>query len=161
MDLGATNVRAGSLGCLATCGFSKSNKFENKTITSINNDYEGHSFWITMIAIILAVVAFIFLIAASYIYMQSNCYSFGSAGLSLKNLPSDMLRLIPSQESLISLPNPILGSSGSELLLKPSIPPKPISTISINIGHEKLIDGIMASNNTNKVDKKRVRFDGI
>lgn len=155
---------------MATCGFGKNSKFSNTTIVSITKDYEGHSFWITVIAIILAVVALIFLISASYIYMQSSCYPIGGAGLSLRNLPSDMIRLIPSQESLLSLPNPIatgVGNGGSELLLKPSIPPQPISTISINIGQEKqkdfLVDGIISSNNSNnnKVDKKRVRFDGI
>jgi len=64
-------------------------------------------------------------------------------------MPSDMIRLIPSQESLL-FPNPIAGGE----LLKPSIKSlNVLSTISYTVDEED------QSSTEPKQDKKKVRFD--
>ncbi|KAI1729126.1 leucine rich repeat domain-containing protein [Ditylenchus destructor] len=67
-QLGQANMPSGgthSLGCLAKgCEHTK----------EIIEEPTDHSLWITIIASILALVALIFLVTASYVYMQSNCY---------------------------------------------------------------------------------------
>lgn len=57
-------------------------------------------------ASVLAVVALLFLVAIGYLYVQENCYS----PMPLKRVPSDMVQLIPSMESL-SYPNPIVSTN--------------------------------------------------
>lgn len=142
--LGPASTPSGSLRCLGTPCKEKKEKEEPVIET------DNHSFLITIIASVLALVVFLFLIAASYAYMQVNCGPINL--LSLKKHSSDRVRLIPSQESLLSFPNPlILGST--DVLIKPSENFTPIPAISINV-KERM------EKNCN-MDKKRVRFDGI
>lgn len=110
---------SGNVGCLAYhCG----NEVE---------ETPKHSAWITVAAGILAFVALLFMAAIAYLYIQESCLR---SPIPLKRMPSDMIRLIPSLESL-SFPNPLAGE------LKP------------NKGAEGTTDD-------NK-EKKRVRFDGV
>ncbi|CAD5216785.1 unnamed protein product [Bursaphelenchus okinawaensis] len=122
--LGDRSTPSGNVGCLAYhCG----------------NDVEEtpkHSAWITVVAGILAFVALLFLAAIAYLYIQETC---GRAPIPLKRIPSDMVRLIPSMESL-SFPNPVAGELGKPII-KPTTPPE---------------DGKKDEN-----DKKRVRFNGV
>lgn len=156
--LGTASTPSGSLRCLVTPCQDKEKGDDNLKIET--SEPEDHSFLITIIASVLALVAFLFLIAASYAYMQTNCYPISP--LSLKNLSSDRMRLIPSQESLLSFPNPlVLGST--DVLIKPSANLIPIPAISINIKESALkttINDEDKEKNCNS-DKKRVRFDGV
>ncbi|CAD5222310.1 unnamed protein product [Bursaphelenchus xylophilus] len=124
--LGDRSTPSGNVGCLAYhCG----------------NDVEEtpkHSAWITVVAGILAFVALLFLAAIAYLYIQETC---GRSPIPLKRIPSDMVRLIPSMESL-SFPNPVAGELIKSNLNKPSTPAE---------GTEK----------DEAKDKKRVRFDGV
>uniref|UniRef100_A0A915DDW2 Leucine-rich repeat-containing protein 15 n=1 Tax=Ditylenchus dipsaci TaxID=166011 RepID=A0A915DDW2_9BILA len=126
------------------------NEVDLKVVEDVPEEPD-HSLWITIIASILAVVALVFLVIASYVYMQSNCYP----PVPLKNMPQDMMRLIPSQESLLSFPNPIATSD----LLKQ--PPPPMLPISITIKDFEKPDfcGVTQQGLTAAAgDKKRVRF---
>jgi len=152
-SLRMANTPSSTLGCL----------IHNGVPFNCNATYSGedageesertHSIWITVVASLLAIVAVVFLIAAAYVYLQDNCYSL-RAMPTLRNLPPDMMKLIPSQESLLlSYPNPI--ASSNEGLLKAPAPP--ISAISIRIDDGK--PGREATECGG--EKKRVRFDGI
>lgn len=147
--LGSASTPSGSLRCLGTPCKEK----KEKEIPIIQTEeFENHSYLITIIASVLALVAFLFLIAASYAYMQAN---YPINPLTLRNISSDRVRLIPSHENLLSFPNPlVLGST--DVLIKSSENLTPIPAISINVKEN--------TTNTDKncnLDKKRVRFNGI
>lgn len=154
-------MRASSLGCLSACGLGENTRIENNKVIIIPPEYEGYSSWITIIAIILAIVAFIFLIGIVFIYVESLCYPMMNPNLLLRSLSSDRKCLVSSQESLISLPSTNSDSDKSELLHKSSNSTQPISILSISIENEKLIDKILTTKDINKAEKKHVRFEGI
>lgn len=138
-QLGDRNTPSGDLGCLQY----RCNEEEEK-------QRDQQSFILTIIASCIAVVAFLILVAIGYMYAQE--YFYGT--VPLKRTPSDMVRLIPSMESL-SLPNPfapnvekgIINLAGPSIsTLKPSTKPAPPSS---------------SESPTKMSEKKRVRFGGI
>uniref|UniRef100_A0A914DUG8 Uncharacterized protein n=1 Tax=Acrobeloides nanus TaxID=290746 RepID=A0A914DUG8_9BILA len=123
--LGDKNFPSGDLGCL-----------QFRCDTSDTSQRSQQSMWITIVASILAVVALIFLVAIGFLYVQENCFS----PIPLKRVPSDMVRLIPSMESL-SYPNPIVSTN--------------IKVIKEPVLTKHRPEG------SSSTEKKRVRFDGI
>jgi len=130
-----------TLTCLLRCQVSKSQ-------VVAKSEPESHEFWITGFAAVLALLAIVFLLISAYIYFQENRGRIPTLSF-LGRMPSDMIRLIPSQESLL-FPNPIAGGE----LLKPSIKSlNVLSTISYTVDEED------QSSTEPKQDKKKVRFD--
>ena len=138
-SLGERNTPSGDLGCLLY-----------RCDESIEKQRDQHSLIITIIASCLAVVAFLFLLAIAYLYIQENCYGT----VPIKRMPSDMVRLIPSMESL-SYPNPfapsILKNTANIDNSNSSPPSTGTSTTPTTILGES----------PSKLEKKRVRFGGI
>jgi len=154
-SLRMANTPSSTLGCLIHNGVPFNCNASYNVAEDGDESERNHSIWITVVASLLAVVAVIFLITAAYVYLQDNCYSL-RAMPTLRNLPPDMMKLIPSQESLLlSYPNPI--ASSNEGLLKAPAPPISAISIKINDGDRKPERGAPDCGG----EKKRVRFDGI
>uniref|UniRef100_A0A914Z026 Uncharacterized protein n=1 Tax=Panagrolaimus superbus TaxID=310955 RepID=A0A914Z026_9BILA len=146
-QLGDRNSPSGDLGCL-----------QYRCNEEAEKQRDQQSFILTIIASCVAVVAFIILVAIGYMYAQE--YFYGT--VAIKRVPSDMVRLIPSMESL-SYPNPFAPNADKGIinLAGPqSTNPKPAT--------KSAIDSSSTNNNTNNnesptksSEKKRVRFGGI
>jgi hypothetical protein len=118
---------------------------------------EGHEFWIKLAAFILAIVAILLLIIAGYFYMQEGLHN-----LPLRRFNSDTIRLIPSQESLYSFPNPIIIGS-NEMAAKSQQPATIIPPLSIRTPTTKSTTAAIKTeggdDDLNKKDRKKVRFN--
>jgi Leucine-rich repeat (LRR) protein len=147
-QLGDRNSPSGDLGCL-----------QYRCNEEAEKQRDQQSFILTIIASCVAVVAFVILVAIGYMYAQE--YFYGT--VSVKRVPSDMVRLIPSMESL-SYPNPFSPNAEKgiiNLAAPQSAIPKPAT--------KSAIDSSSTNNNSNNnnesptksSEKKRVRFGGI
>ncbi|KAI6214687.1 hypothetical protein M3Y94_00298100 [Aphelenchoides besseyi] len=135
--LGDRSTPSGNVGCVAY----------QQGRCDDGDDGPKHSAWITVIAGILAFIALLFLTAIAYLYIQEAC---ARTSLPLRRIPSDMMRLIPSVESL-SFPNPVLNEMRKE----------PMNG-KLNGGTDvKISNGTVNVADDPKGEKKRVRFDGI
>ncbi|KAL3070914.1 hypothetical protein niasHS_017039 [Heterodera schachtii] len=135
--LGKADTHFGSLGCL------DSNQCENVTRTFCGTDDGGeqstasqdedgiYDMWIRLVACVLAFAAILFLAIAGYVYMQESWHT-----VTIRRSSSDTIRLIPSVESLFSLPNPIvLGPA--EFSPKKQCQQLPASPLSLGNNHSQ------------------------
>uniref|UniRef100_F1KXW4 Leucine-rich repeat-containing protein 15 n=1 Tax=Ascaris suum TaxID=6253 RepID=F1KXW4_ASCSU len=149
------NVADGSMGCIGS-----------RACTGRFDEEEQHSVWITVIASLLAVVSLLILVAIAFLYLEDG-KRIDKIACPLRRVPSDLLQLIPSGGSSISLPH----DNGIEPLITAELPPKPLLTSSLrnttatNTSATNTNPLIIA--NTNEIptvgtaEKKRVRFNGI
>uniref|UniRef100_A0A0M3I4J0 Uncharacterized protein n=1 Tax=Ascaris lumbricoides TaxID=6252 RepID=A0A0M3I4J0_ASCLU len=149
------NVADGSMGCIGS-----------RACTGRFDEEEQHSVWITVIASLLAVVSLLILVAIAFLYLEDG-KRVDKIACPLRRVPSDLLQLIPSGGSSISLPH----DNGIEPLITAELPPKPLLTSSLrnttatNTSATNTNPLIIA--NTNEIptvgtaEKKRVRFNGI
>uniref|UniRef100_A0A914I1K1 Leucine-rich repeat-containing protein 15 n=1 Tax=Globodera rostochiensis TaxID=31243 RepID=A0A914I1K1_GLORO len=165
--LGKADTHSGSLGCL------DSNQCENVTKSTpwLCGTDDGQSMgpsqgeggaydaWIRLVACVLAFVAILFLAIAGYVYMQESWHT-----VTIRRASSDTIRLIPSVESLFSLPNPIVV--GNDLLpskLQQCHPPINYQQRCVGTATSIAIKavgggGIVSGDGRKEDGKKRVRF---
>lgn len=145
-SLGDRNTPTGDLGCLMF-----------KCDEASEKQREQHSLLITIIATCLAIVAFLFLLAIAYLYIQENCYGT----VKIKRMQSDMVRLIPSMESL-SYPNPFAPQNGKPIVkLDPELTTTLKSATTTTGTSEDADKSAKTGDSPSKGEKKRVRFGGI
>jgi len=140
-NLGDRSTPSGNIGCVA---------YQQQGCDH-SDDSPKHSAWITVFAGVLSFIALLFLTAIAYLYIQEAC---ARSPLPLRRIPSDMMRLIPSVESL-SFPNPMVAEANKVNMDQKS---------DDNGTTVKVTNGANRSNSLddqNKTDKKRVRFDGV
>jgi Leucine-rich repeat (LRR) protein len=143
LSLEDRNVPSGNLGCLTL-----------SCVDPVEEETGDQRTWITIVAAILAFVVMLLLIAIGYLYMQENCYS---PPMPLKRIPSDMMKLIPSTESL-SYPNPV-----SPIIVKNHLMAKPQQTAlkSVDASLAARNEPTMNEDSTGAKNEKRVRFSGL
>uniref|UniRef100_A0A0M3JWF3 p-granule-associated novel protein 1 (inferred by orthology to a C. elegans protein) n=1 Tax=Anisakis simplex TaxID=6269 RepID=A0A0M3JWF3_ANISI len=174
-EVGDKNVADGSLGCIATKKMCNGDDSDD----NIESEDEEHSVWITVIASILAVVSLFILIAIAFLYVEDG-KRLDRITTPLRRVPSDLLRLIPDGDSIISLPS----ESIVEPFITSQLPPPKRSIITNhrnNASNNPLIitthndnsnqlstintndtnDSNNNNNNGKTIEKKRVRFNGI
>ncbi|KAH7731557.1 CBR-PAN-1 protein [Aphelenchoides avenae] len=148
VSLGAAHVPSGDLGCLSlTCDRSTDDNTTQRT-------------WITIVASILAFVVLLLLVAIGYLYMQENCYA---PPMPLKRVPSDMMRLIPSTESL-SFPNPVSQPMYKNKVEPIRLPPTALKTVDAAALADRGVTGgttTQSEDASGAKSEKRVRFDGV
>lgn len=138
--LGESSTPSGNIGCVV---------YQQQRCEHVDESPK-HSAWITVFAGVLSFIALLFLTAIAYLYIQEAC---ARSPISLRRIPSDMQKLIPSVESL-TYPNPI----ASELA-------KNMQTASVNADlnskSTRVANGKLNRTNSNdeSKEKKRVHFD--
>jgi len=143
-NLGDRSTPSGNIGCVAY----QQQRCEH------SEDAPKHSAWITVFAGVLSFIALLFLTAIAYLYIQEAC---ARSPLPLRRIPSDMMKLIPSVESL-SFPNPMLSEASKGNVDQPT------KGDESGVPVVKVTNGANRSNSLDdqsKAEKKRVRFDGI
>jgi Leucine-rich repeat (LRR) protein len=140
------NTPSGDLGCL-----------QYRCNEEAEKQRDQQSFILTIIASCVAVVAFIILVAIGYMYAQE--YFYGT--VAIKRVPSDMVRLIPSMESL-SYPNPFAPNSNEKGIINLA-GPQPIAVKPATKSSSTTTAKTDSNNEspTKSSEKKRVRFGGI
>ncbi|KAI6225311.1 hypothetical protein M3Y99_01352500 [Aphelenchoides fujianensis] len=135
--LGDRSTPSGNVGCVA---------YQQRRC-DLTDEPPKHSAWITVIAGVLAFIALLFLTAIAYLYIQEACTR---SSVPLRRIPSDMMRLIPSVESL-SFPNPVIEDARKEA-----------ANSKTAADEVKVANGSpVGADDEQKGEKKRVRFDGI
>lgn len=133
--LGDRSTPSGNIGCVV---------YQQQRCEQVGESPK-HSAWITVFAGVLSFIALLFLTAIAYLYIQEAC---ARSPLPLRRIPSDMMRLIPSVESL-TYPNPLANEIAKSMQNEDGT-------------SVKVTNGVNRTNSTDdSKEKKRVRFDGI
>lgn len=141
--LGDRSTPSGNIGCVI---------YQQQRCEHVD-ETPKHSAWITVLAGVLSFIALLFLTAIAYLYIQEAC---ARSPLPLRRIPSDMLRLIPSVESL-TYPNPVASEMAKNMQANTTASNADGTSTRVANG------GLNRSNSTDegKGEKKRVRFDGV
>jgi len=132
--LGDRSIPSGNIGCVV---------YQQQRCADVDEGPK-HSAWITVFAGVLSFIALLFLTAIAYLYLQEAC---ARSPLPLRRIPSDMLRLIPSVESL-TYPNQIPNDPNKRTTEAASVKTN-------GVARSGSVD------ETGKNEKKRVRFNEL
>ncbi|VDN34265.1 unnamed protein product [Gongylonema pulchrum] len=162
-SIGDRNVADGNMGCIRT-----------RACTPESTGKQKRHLWITIIASVLALVSVLILIAIALLYVE-DVRRMDKLSNPLRRVPSDLLQLIPSGDSSVSLPcengiEPLLGIgvpkeiavTSGQLRLSTCIK-SPLIVQNSKSSNNGDGDNITISDNSNNTtggnEKKRVRFN--